>query len=332
MNNKGKTDLGGIAVIAVIVLAAGVFLGYIPLGEGTQAIPSAKPTPLTGGCQTDTVTVSFSDLKSALRTGTTATNDVNRVEIDGRAPLTGFDILTTQTMSYGDKYTAYYTNSGTAGGLTAGTDYYGTVVQGTINTCGTDGVTARPYLASSITTWFNNDPSNATTRNAAGAQDVYGAGSQLIPTLYMQVSTQYGAYGMNPNASVGGLQNKGILLFADYNGVEIDSIEPAASLVKASNLSCPPTHAITNDGGDSNQTACTAWELNSYQLAGIGQTLAIPISITADSTYNPQNNINFFVEDADMFIHTDGSFKVDWYTDTGGGVGVAVVEIPYYLS
>jgi len=330
MNSTGKTGLGTIAIIAVVIIGGFWFFTQEPT---TQAIGDViTPAETADDCESDTVIVSFANLKSANRTGTTAINDVNRVLVNGNE-IAGFDILEEQTMTIEDKYTAYYMHSGTEGGLTAGTDYYGTAVSGVIDQCGKDYVQARPYLVSSLTTWMNNDPSNATTRNAAGAQEAYGVGSSLIPTLYLQVSTQYGAFGINPNATFAGLQNKGILLFADYNGLEIDSIEPAASLVKASNLACPPTHVTpTGTAAIASQTTCKGWELNTYQLSGIGTTLSIPIAITADATYNPENDMNFFIEDADMFIHTDGSFKIGWYTDNGTGVGVAQVDEEYYIS
>jgi len=333
INKKGATQVGIVPIL--IIVGAILAVGWFVTQEDAQLAitPTGEKAIVPGLCETDTVTVSFADLKSANRTGTTATNDVNKVTINGTGTLAGFDVLTDQTMTYGDNFVAYYMHSGTEGSLTAGTDYYGTVVSGTIDDCGKDYVSARPYLASSLTTWLNNDPSNATTRNATGAQDAYSAGTSLIPTLYLQVSTQYGAFGINPNASVDGVANKGIFLFADYNGIEIDTIEPAASLVKTSNLGCPPTHAVpSGDAAVASQTACTGWELNTYQLSGIGTTLAIPIAVTADASYDPVNDMNFFIEDADMYIHTDGSFKIDWWTDTGSGVGVAVVDEEYYIS
>ena len=187
MNSNGKTNLMGFAIIGLVIIGAlWFFQGQTPTlaigDQDNQLLPA-------GTCQTDTVTVSFADLKSANRQGTTAINDVNRVVING-SEISGFDILTEQTMTINDQYKAYYTHTGTANSMTAGTDYYGIAAAGTINQCGKDYVKARPYLVSSLTTWFNNDSSNATTRNGGGSQDAYAAGTSLIPTLYMQRSEE----------------------------------------------------------------------------------------------------------------------------------------------
>jgi len=329
MNKNGATTMPwGILALVVIVI------GAIFLFTQEDAIPAITPPGekeiIPGLCEEDTVTVSFTDIKSALRTGTSADNDVNLLKINGNE-IPGFTVETDQTLTYGDNYTAYYLSTPTAGAMTAGTDYYGTVVTGVIDDCGKDYVSARPYLASSLTLWVNNDPSNATTRNGPAAQEAYSAGTSLIPTLHMQVSSQYGAFGISPNATLGDLENKGILVYIDHNGSEV-TLEPAASQIKTSGVSCPPAHAVSADGGDANVTTCNGWELSTYQLSGIGTTLSLPIAVTASSTEDPKSDMNIYVEDADMFVRTDGVYEIGWYDDISGGVGVAAVTIPYYMS
>ena len=222
-------------LVMLVAVGLAIFLvsqGYIDLSGGPTLAVDGVPTTTTGtgGVQVNVGTPTLEWYAQDAMIGSTVAlaADAYRVTING----TSADKTAAATLdaARGDSYKICVRPNAT---------YYGNCISGTISKVVTK-VTVPLTKIGTATIWINNDPENATVRNATAlaGRDTLAASDTDTATVCVQ--------GASTNASYG---DGAILIIIDYNSLQL-ATAPTLSIGTPADGKIPQT--MTHD--DSNQT------------------------------------------------------------------------------
>jgi len=165
-----------------------------------------------------------------------------------------------------------------------------------------------------LSTWVNNDPANATRRNAITAEDTASAGGTLNPVLGIQGVTVNRVYG-----------DGYIQVGADYNATQIKQLSfgqvkcPDGTVVTPEVVATPSSNALA--GTVSTDTPAIATTNKSVKIACqlvSSQSILVPVNIELQAAYTNDANVTFKIKDYAKFVNTQtGAYDFGVENDAG---------------
>lgn len=164
-----------------------------------------------------------------------------------------------------------------------------------------------------LSTWVNNDPANATRRNATGAEDTAAAGGTLNPVLGIQGVTVNRVYG-----------DGYIQVGADYNATQIKNLTfgqvkcPDGTIVTPEATATPASNALTATTADIPAAATTNKSVKIACQLVSSQSILVPVNIELQAAYTNDANVTFKIKDYAKFVNTQtGAYDFGVENDAG---------------
>jgi len=287
--------LGGLGILVV---------AFLLMNNG-----GVQPSTTSGGVQSGNVVVNAfqptlgysvtDELKGSVLSG-------NRAEVTLAGSKSTLAQGTTLNANNGDAYSVELWPTST---------YYSPAAKsGTISGAKTETFQSK-LIATSLSDWANNDPSNATTRNAAASTDTIGSGGSANPEFCLKNSTQFSIFGSG---------KYGVIV--DYNGLTYDKPSASGAVDDSSVI-------ISNHSRGAGTTASAGFRIN--EELGEGETKCITLTLQAKSGVNPsQTDGNLYWRWVDNFKYVDSvdaTLQVGYETDTGADTNSATNQTGTYI-